>query len=133
MHHFFAKLFCLIAAVTILELPAVLLQSYAWATMLSDRIPEQGLSKAVATTFDGEHPCQHCIAAQELQHNKTEPDGSAPVPQFQLGNLKLIGLNALGISLPLVPPSTLLPHRDLHAGNKSCVYNSVPTPPPRLS
>jgi hypothetical protein len=133
MFHFLAKLFCLVAAVTILEVPTVLLQSYAWATMLTDRIPEQGLSEAVSTTFDGEHPCEHCLTVQELQQNKQESGGSIPVQQLQLGNLKLIGLSALGINLPVTPPATLLPHTDIHSGNKRSVYSSVPTPPPKLS
>ena len=133
MHHFLAKLFCLIAAVTILEVPTVLLQTYAWATMLTDRIPEQGLSVAISTTFDGEHPCEHCLAAQDLQLDKQESNDTAPRQQLQLSNFKLIELCTRGIILPLAPPASLLPHTDAEAGYTRSIYPSVPTPPPRLS
>ena len=133
MHHFLAKLFCILAAVTILEVPTVLLQSYAWATMLSDRIPEQGLSEAVSSTFDGKHPCDHCLAAQELQLDKRESNDTAPLQQLQLGNVKLIELCTLGIILPSAPPASLLPHTDDEVGYTLSIYPSVPTPPPRLS
>ena len=123
----------MLAAVTILEVPTVLLQSYAWASMLSDRIPDQGLSLAVSTTFDGEHPCEHCLTAEELQLDKTESNDSAPRQQLQLGNFKLTKLCTAGIVLPTAPPASLLPHTDSTVDNSLSIYPSVPTPPPRFS
>ena len=122
----------MLAAVTILEVPTVLLQSYAWATMLGERIPDQGLSLAVSTTFDGEHPCEHCLTAEELQLDETESKDSAP-RQLQLGNFKLTRLCTAGIILPSAPPASLLPHTDFTVANPLSIYPSVPTPPPRFS
>ena len=132
MRHFLAKLICLVAAVTILEVPSVALQSYAWATMLNDRIPTQGFSEAISSTFDGEHPCEHCLAAQELQSDEKSPDKKSKAPQFQLGSIKLIGLNASKILPPAGSPASLLPHVVTDAHLSCCFYDSVPTPPPRL-
>ena len=133
MRQFLAKLICLVAAVTILEVPTVLLQSYAWATMLNDRIPEQGLSVALSTTFDGEHPCEHCLAAQDLRRDTQESDEPTGPQQFQLGNLKFIEPSTLGVSTPRAPVATFFPYRDDAVAPSQSIYLSVPTPPPRLS
>lgn len=132
MRHFLAKLICLVAAVAILEVPTVALQSYAWATMLKQRIPEQGLSEAIFSTFDGEHPCEHCLTAAKLQHGEQTPDEKAPAPQFQLGNIKLVNLSDLKLRLPEAPPSSLLPYTVTNSRLYWCFFDSVPTPPPRL-
>lgn len=132
MRHFIAKLICLVAAVTILEVPSVALQSYAWATMLNDRIPAQGLSEAISSTFDGEHPCEHCLTVQELQSDEKSTDDKTPAPQFQLGSIKLIGLSSNRIVPPSGSAASLLPHEVTDAHLSWRFYDSVPTPPPRL-
>jgi len=51
--------------VGLLNLHVALYQCYAWAMMLNDRIPEQGIEHALSTTFSGEHPCEKCLAVVE--------------------------------------------------------------------
>ena len=49
-----------------LLVPANVLQTLGWAGMLADRLAREGmaLSAALEETFDGEHPCALCRAAQ---------------------------------------------------------------------
>ena len=59
------------------------LQSVAWATMLVEYSQHATLKKAIAQTFDGDHPCNLCkrvVAEQQLpkksdtQKSQTRPD-----------------------------------------------------------
>jgi len=83
------KLFCLLAVIGLLNLHIALYQTYAWATMLNDRIPEQGIEEAFTTTFDGAHPCERCKAV--AQQNKKE-EKKDPLPELKPGfKMPLIG------------------------------------------
>ncbi len=57
-----------------LLVPANVLQTLGWVGMLVDRLAREGMafSTAVEETFDGEHPCALCKAAQ------TEREREAP-------------------------------------------------------
>jgi len=70
-----AKLFCLLAAVGLLNVHIALYQGYAWVTMLNDRIPEQGVENAISTTFSGDYPCEKCkaVAEQRAKEQRQEP------------------------------------------------------------
>ena len=52
-----------------------LLQTIAWTGMLISRAQTAPLSTAIATTFDGQHPCPLCKMIQEQK-----PDAAAPAP-----------------------------------------------------
>lgn len=133
MRGFFSKLLCLIAAVSLMDGHIVALQSFAWASMLHDRIPEQGVSEALATTFDGEHPCEHCLAALKLHGAESEnPQPEESPPQLQLSGLKTTQIAQQRIALPAAPSATLLPHHFFIIRCASDFTSSVPTPPPRL-
>lgn len=133
MRGLLAKLLCLIAAITLMDGHIVALQSYAWVSMLHDRIPEQGVAEAIVTTFDGEHPCEHCLSAQQLSLSESENDSEKDsTPQFRLSGLKTIGLAHKRISEPAAPKSILLP---LHFSKEIALSDFtelIPTPPPRL-
>ncbi|MFT5906098.1 MAG: hypothetical protein ACI9E1_001703 [Cryomorphaceae bacterium] len=75
-----AKLFCLLAAVGLLNVHIALYQGYAWVTMLNDRIPEQGIENAISTTFSGDHPCDKCIAVAEQRVNEQQQE---PLPELK--------------------------------------------------
>jgi hypothetical protein len=51
-----------------------LLQSVAWTTMLAENLRSSSIRVAVASTFDGKHPCRLCkqIAAGKKSERKTE-------------------------------------------------------------
>ena len=131
MRGLLSKLLCLIAAITLMDGHIVALQSYAWASMLHDRIPEQGVSEAITTTFDGEHPCEHCLTAQKLSTTKNAQEKET-TPQFRLSGLKTIGLVHQRITAPATPRSTLLPHHLVADIYVSDFTEMVPTPPPRI-
>lgn len=55
-----------------------MMQVWAWATMLSDRIPEQGIEQALDTTFSGDHPCEKCNVIAEFKEKEAEEESSSP-------------------------------------------------------
>lgn len=131
MRGLLSKLLCLVAAITLMDGHIVALQSYAWASMLHERIPEQGVTEAITTTFDGEHPCEHCLTAQKLNSTENDPEKDT-TPQFRLSGLKTIGLAHQRIAAPEAPSSTFLPHHIstvIHINDRT---DLVPTPPPQL-
>lgn len=74
MPHWFGKSLCLIAVLTVSEAHLVLMQSWAWGTMLQDRAPERGVVEAIESTFSGDEPCPMCCAVQEeKQEQREEP------------------------------------------------------------
>ncbi|MFC5050167.1 hypothetical protein ACFPK9_06050 [Rubritalea spongiae] len=129
MRALLAKLFCLIAAISLIDGHIIALQTYAWVTMLNDRIPEQGVGEALSTTFDGEHPCEHCLAAEDLQTKSQKEKSKAP--DMQLSWIKLISPKAEKITLPPAPPYKLLPHLVETLSPSTDHSTSVPSPPPR--
>jgi len=55
-----------------------LIQVVAWASMLAERAPQQGLAAAARSTFDGSAPCPLCRMAKEL---RDDPQPAAPQPK----------------------------------------------------
>jgi hypothetical protein len=56
----FLRLSLVAALLCGLDAPAVLLQGYAWTTMLLRGARSGSISRAITQTFDGEHPCAVC-------------------------------------------------------------------------
>lgn len=54
------------------------LQVVAWTGMLLSRSASQGFERAMATTFDGQHPCSMCRAVSRLAD--AAPRDAAGVP-----------------------------------------------------
>jgi len=47
---------------------AIFVQTLGWLTMLPTQLQETGsVTEAVKNTFDGEHPCELCIVAEQLR------------------------------------------------------------------
>lgn len=131
MRAILARLLCLLAAISLMEGHVVALQTYAWVTMLNDRIPTQGVSDALSTTFDGQHPCEHCLTVQDLQQESQQEDAS--LPSFEFGGVKLLKSSCQRISPPSRSQSALLPFLAIHELPSSSYFTSVPSPPPRAS
>ncbi len=83
-----AKFLCVLTAVGVLNVHMALFQCYAWASMLHDRIPEQGIEQALSSTFDGDHPCEKCKALAEQRVSDEEQKSGADCNQ--------------GVKMPLV-------------------------------
>jgi hypothetical protein len=60
--------------------------------MLVARAPEVGVTLAVETTFDGEHPCSLCSAVQVGQKEEREQQ-SLPPGFGKLKDAKLVAMN----------------------------------------
>lgn len=61
----------------------VALQSVAWTTMVLERSQHTSLASALASTFDGQHPCSLC---QWVREGKAadHADGSTVIPLLSL-------------------------------------------------
>jgi hypothetical protein len=56
----------------------MVLQVTAWTGMLVARAPQSGVVVAVETTFDGQHPCNLCVAVTEGQKDERQKQPAAP-------------------------------------------------------
>ena len=55
----------------------IALQSIAWATMIVEYSQSASLAKAVADTFDGNHPCGLCKHINRAQHSEKRPEAQS--------------------------------------------------------
>ena len=77
------RLGCVLAMIAMIDGYSIMFQCYAWATMLYDRVPEQGVEEAIESTFSGEAPCPKCIALKQAKNAEKKKEPSAPVaPEF---------------------------------------------------
>ncbi len=77
---------CLLTAFLALRLlggDLAVLQLVAWTSMILTRAPEQGMTAALESTFDGEHPCALCSAIAQA-HDRDQK----PLPEQGRGKLK---------------------------------------------
>ena len=51
-----------------------ILQSVAWATMLTENLQSSSMTEAVSKTFDGEHPCPLCKRIAEGKKSEKKSD-----------------------------------------------------------
>lgn len=61
----------------------LVLQVAAWSGMIATRTAEQGLTEAVKTTFDGEHPCRLCSMVQEASAEEEKAPASSTSTKTQ--------------------------------------------------
>ncbi len=101
------------------------LQGFAWARMLVTFAAERSMLEAVEMTFDGEHPCELCLIAQEGRNQAPQQ-----TPQSEQVLKKLFAvLHEAAVAIPapaadMQPDTMVLPLVGLGA-------NSPETPPPR--
>lgn len=65
---------CLLAVLTMLGGHWVALQSVAWVRMIVQYAQEDSLASALARTFDGEHPCEMCLAIQQGRQQEQQQE-----------------------------------------------------------
>jgi len=108
----------------------MVLQVTAWSGMIVTRTIESGVKDALATTFDGKHPCALCTAIKDVQQDKQDP--KAPAPLKTVGKLKIDASLALHASA-LVPYDVVaeITWPDMILVGASCDLDP-PVPPPRL-
>jgi hypothetical protein len=66
--------------------PAVLVQQAAWVNMLVTYTQKGGLKRGVIETFDGQHPCELCKAAESIREQRDDTEEPA-APQEVRPNL----------------------------------------------
>lgn len=122
----FARLgrgFLIVALSLSIGAPWAALQSVAWASMLVEYSQHASVAKAIAQTFDGQHPCILCKQILARQ-NSPKKDGSL------LGKAKP-DLICATRTIALLEPSRDLEFSELELKERARYY-SPPTPPPRF-
>jgi len=70
----FGRVLLITALVSVIGGHWAILQSIAWTNMLADNLRTDGFTRAVAKTFDGEHPCRMCKAISQERQAEKKPD-----------------------------------------------------------
>ena len=109
------------------------MQVWAWASMLNDRIPEQGIEQAFDTTFSGDFPCEKCRAIAEIKAKETDLNfPQIPTTDSEL-IIKLIGVISKTKPTKLYPSGcTRIPFQATHLRAPHDFILAVPSPPPRV-
>ena len=74
MFRILGKICCVLTMITLINGFDIIFQSYAWGSMLYDRVPNQGVEKAIESTFSGDAPCPKCLALKAAQEEKRDRD-----------------------------------------------------------
>jgi hypothetical protein len=61
----------------------VLLQTFAWTTMLADNLHSNSLREAIIKTFDGQHPCPICQAIAAGKKSGQKSEGVSPMLKLE--------------------------------------------------
>jgi hypothetical protein len=115
---------CLLAMAATLGGHWMMLQSFAWARMLSQAAQRDSWGVAVTKTFDGHHPCELCLAIQKGRNSEKKSDQEKPP-------LKLEGLLAENWWLPR--PVAAYPRISASWKFMDGWSEPPPIPPPRLA
>ena len=99
MRHFFHKLLLIACALHLSGAHWAVLQVTAWTGMLLQRSQSEGVIEAVATTFDGEHPCAMCTAIESGQQEQKRNDAQAPALK-ELAEIKLVATDTVALPKP---------------------------------
>jgi hypothetical protein len=98
------------------------LQSVAWATMIVEYAQQEPLAKAIAQTFDGNHPCDLCKHISNGKHSEKKQEAQlAPLKQDLICTRRVI---------VLIPPSTFCSFVGVKMA-ASVDAAPPPVPPPR--
>ncbi len=102
------------------------LQTIAWSGMLVARVQKMSFKEALATTFDGDHPCSMCAGIEKAR----DTDRANDAPQTFNADLKpLIAVLAPATLLP-PPPRDGVPMQRIFAP-RDLPNAAPPVPPPR--
>ena len=121
---------CLLAVLTLLDGHWLVLQSVAWARMLSHYARQESLASAFSKTFDGRHPCALCWGIQQGRQQE-QGEGKA-LPSVRIGETFDLLCDLRQPAVPL-PPSTATPAIPVVPGWRPDFSQPPPTPPPRAA
>ena len=100
------------------------LQSIAWAKMVVTYSQHCPFSRAVAQTFDGDHPCDLCKHISKGRETEKKHDAQRSVAKTDL----ICAMRRI----VLLPPFTAFEYPDLVRLLRSG-FNQTPYPPPRAA
>jgi hypothetical protein len=100
------------------------LQSIAWTAMIVDYSKHASLSKAIAQTFDGAHPCSLCRIVNKRKACESKSDLQPPTPKIDM-------ICAKG-AITLLPPFVYFEYSTSDFSSSE-IGHSPPAPPPRHS
>lgn len=107
------------------------LQGLAWSQMIISYSAESGWIEGARQTFDGEHPCQLCVAIADAKQKDSEPANQGPQRRGMDSGLEL---KPCPLSSPLVVTEpTLTDHPQGHGSHSPTLEGSLhsgPEPPP---
>lgn len=101
----------------------VVLQSFAWTSMLIDYSKRAPLCQAIAQTFDGAHPCSLCHIVATGKASEKKSDIQSPAPKIDIICIDRV--------VQLISPFARFEYafRDFSVSE---IEQSPPVPPPRL-
>lgn len=118
----------MLAALSILDTHLMVAQTWAWVTMINDRVPQQGVTAALDSTFSGDSPCAMCCAISQERQDKQE---QAPIPESE-PTAKFPPASWSHADLVFPPASTYLPPlRDMEIVVLAR-QDEPPLPPPQF-
>jgi len=117
-----AKILVIVLLVVSTGLHWAALQTVAWTTMLANNLRTQGVTEAVAQTFDGRHLCPLCRAIAAAKKSEQKSAAVAPVLKMEFPPAAKLAA--------LIPPGRfeILP---LHNAFAQALSFPPASPPPR--
>ncbi|WP_038168646.1 hypothetical protein [Verrucomicrobium sp. BvORR106] len=114
----------------------LVLQVAAWSGMIATRTAEQGLTEAVKTTFDGDHPCRLCsmvkeaAVAEEKAPTSTSSSSKSPV-KSELAKLKEF-VPMSPVAMPQAHEIASLPQAEWFNNFTAGRHDAPQLPPPQI-
>lgn len=113
----------------------LVLQVAAWSGMIATRTAEQGLTEAVKTTFDGDHPCRLCSMVKEASSSEEKSPatstGAKTPAKTEFAKLKeFVPMSPL--ALPMAHEVASLPQAAWFNHFTAGRHDSPQLPPPRI-
>jgi hypothetical protein len=128
LKHLFHRLLVVACALYLSGAHWAVLQVTAWTGMFMVRSQSEGVTEAVKTTFDGEHPCPLCSAIESGQKEEKRNDMDAPMLKA-LMEVKLVAME--NAALPVPADAGELRWFDFSA--KAVLRTDAPPTPPPLA
>jgi len=100
------------------------LQSVAWTGMLIENSKHVSFCRAIASTFDGAHPCSLCHIVGKGKASEKKSDMQSPVPKIDIICVKR--------TITLMSPFNLFEYAS-HDFSVAEIGYSPPVPPPRAA
>ena len=121
----------ILTIIALLDGHALMFQCYAWATMLYDRVPDQGVEQAVGSTFSGDAPCPKCLAIKAAQEKEQEDENKVPAPIVpESSTMAKFIPNVMEKIRVIKPAFSFVAYGKVSTSPPSKIYLSTDVPPP---